>query len=371
MLDSLFCMNTTFLEKKKQQFFGGFLLFVLFMIILISVFSFFDWKWPFVISLFIIGVVLLIEGSDWVVHSATHIARGLGISPVLIGLFFVAVFSTVPELAVILYAAFTGHSSLALGTMIGSVIATLGLVIGMSAMITPLSVYSFTVLLEAPFLLLSAVLLFVLSFRLFDFGSADYVLGKIDGALLLLFFLLFLVYTWRSTVFRESKRVEEEFQHAFGTGLLPIFRTLFVFCAGLASVFFGAKFVVMTSVDIASGFAVDEAIVGLTLVALAISLPALVLSLVGLFQKEYDLVVGNILGANILTLLLIGGMTMLVQPLFVDTHVLFIDMLVLVFFCALFQVFITTDKKITRIEGGVLFAFYLIYFGYLVWYAMH
>ncbi|MEK6867301.1 MAG: sodium:calcium antiporter, partial [Nanoarchaeota archaeon] len=350
-------MNTAFLEKKKQQFFGGFLLFVLFMLILISIFSFFSWKWPFVISLFIIGVVLLIEGSDWVVHSATHIARGLSISPVLIGLFFVAVFSSVPELAVILYAAFTGHSSLALGTMIGSVITTLGLVIGLSAMITPISVYSFTVLLEAPFLLLSAVLLFVLSFRLFDFGSSDYVLGKIDGALLLLFFLLFLVYTWHSTVSRESKRVEQEFQYAFGTGMLPIFRTLFVFCVGLVSVFFGAKFVVITSVDIAAGFGINEAIIGLTLVAVATSLPELVLSLVGLFQKEYDLVVGNILGANIITLLFIGGITMLVQPLFVDTHLLFIDMIVLIFFCAMFQVFITTDKKITKVEGGVLFVY--------------
>ncbi len=364
-------MDTKFLEKKKKQFFGGFLLVIVLLVLFVSLSSIFSWKLPFVISLFIVGVILLIEGADWVVHSATHLAASFGIHPLLIGLFIVAVFSSIPEFAVTLYAAFTGHPDIAIGTMIGSVITTLGLIIGISAILSPLVVHSFTVLLEAPFLLLSAVLLFVLSFRLLDFGSADYVIGRVDGLLLLLFFLIFLVYTWHSTVRKESKRVVTEFRNAFGTGFLPLFQTLFVFCVGFLAVFFGAKFVVTTAVDIARDFGVNEAIIGITLVAVGTSLPEFVISLVGLFQKEYDLVVGNILGANIITLLFIGGVTTFFQPLFVDTHLLFIDMIVLIIFCALFQVFITTDRKITRVEGGVLFFLYVIYFGYLVWYAVY
>ena len=118
------------------------------------------------------------------------------------------------------------------------------------------------------------------------------------------------------------------------------------------------------------GLGVSDAVIGLTLVAVGTALPEFVVSLVGLMKKEYDLVVGNILGANIITLLLIPGVISLFTPLHIDPHILFIDMIVLIGFAAIFQVFITTNKTVTRREGFVLFFLYLLYFGYLVWYAL-
>ncbi len=362
-------MDVPDLERKKRSIFRNALPLLGLLVFLIIVFLFLDLQLPLQISLFILGVVLLVEGADWVVSTAGFLARSLGIPPLLIGLFVVSFFTSIPEFAVSGYAAYTGNEDLLFGNLIGSVIVTLGLVLGTSALFSPLVVESFTVLLEAPFLLLAAVVLFVLSFRLFDFGSADYVIGSIDGVLLILFFLLFLGYTWRHTVLQESKKVSEEFSQEFTIGY-TFFRTCVVFLVGFVAILFGAKFVVSSSSALAHAFGVSDAIIGLTLVSVGTALPEFVVSLVGLMKKEYDLVVGNILGANIITLLLIPGVISLFTPLHIDPHILFIDMIVLIVFAAIFQVFITTDKTVTRREGFILLLLYLLYFGYLVWYAL-
>lgn len=363
-------MNQDFIEAKKKRFLSG--LSVIFIAIIAASFLFSNlgWKWPFIISMFIIGVVLLIEGADWVVHAASHLARSLGIPPVIIGLLFIAFLTSVPELAVTLYAVWSGEPDIAVGNLVGSNIANIGLIIGLCAMFSPIVVQSFTVLLETPFLLLSSVVFFILSFRLFDLGSSNYVIGKIDGVILLLFFIMFLVYTWKQAAIKEPKKVQEEFEKEFGTKIFHHFRTLFVFLVGFIAVFLGAKFVVGSGTEIARGFGVSEAIIGLTLVAVGTSLPELMVSIVGLLKKEYDLVAGNIVGSNVLNLLFIGGIAALWKPIVVDTHLLFVDMIVLILFGVFFQIFITTNKTISRKEGAVLFFLYVIYFGYLVWYGM-
>lgn len=362
-------MDLPALERIKKGIFRNALPLLGLLVVLVFVFLFLDLQLPLQISLFILGVFLLVEGADWVVSTASFLARNVGIPPLLIGLFVVAFFTSIPEFAVSGYAAYTGNQDLLFGNLIGSVIVTLGLVLGTSALFSPLVVESFTVLLEAPFLLLAAVVLFVLSFRLFDFGSAEYVIGSIDGVLLILFFLLFLGYTWRHTVLAESKRVSEEFSQDFTLGY-PFLRTCVVFLVGFVAILFGAKFVVNSSTAIAHTFGVSDAVIGLTLVAVGTALPEFVVSLVGLLKKEYDLVVGNILGANIIILLLIPGILSLFTPLHIDPHILFIDMIVLIGFAAFFQVFITTDKTVTRREGFVLLVFYILYLCYLIWYAL-
>lgn len=362
-------MDIANIEQKKRIISRNALPLIGILVLLIFVFLFFHIQLPLQISLFILGVILLVEGADWVVSTAGFLARSIGIPPLLIGLFVVAFFTSIPEFAVSGYAAYTGNDDLLFGNLIGSVIVTLGLVLGTSALFSPLVVESFTVLLEAPFLLLAAVVLFVLSFRLFDFGSADYILGWIDGLLLILFFLLFLGYTWKHTVLQESKKVIEEFSEEFTLGY-PFIRTCVVFLLGFAGILLGATFVVNSSTALAYAFGVSDALIGLTLVAVGTALPEFVVSLVGLMKKEYDLVVGNILGANIITLLLIPGIISLFTPLHVDPHILFVDMIVLIGFAAFFQVFITTDKTVTKREGLILLIFYLLYFCYLLWYAL-
>ncbi len=360
-------MDNTFIEKKKKSLLSGILLFFVCMLIMTAILSFLNVKLPFVICLFIIGVVLLVEGADWLISSATHLAKHLKIPPIIVGLLFVSIMTSIPELAVSLYSAYLGKPDIALGNIVGSSITTIGLVLGITAMMSPLIVESFTVLLEAPFLLLASVILFVLSFRLFDFGSATYIIGKIDGLLMLLFFLLFLVYTWKNTVSKESKKVEEEFTAAYTTGVVPFIKTISVFAIGLFAVFLGAKIIVNTGANIADGFGVSEAIIGLTVIAIGTSLPELVVCVVGMFKKEYDIVIGNVLGSCIITLLLVPGITALYRPLTVDMHLLFVDMIILILFCAFFQVFITSDRTVTRKEGAVLFLLYICYIGYLIW----
>ncbi len=360
-------MDDAFIERKKKSMFSGILLFLVCMLLLTAVLSFFEVQLPFIICLFIIGIVLLIEGADWMISSAAYLAKHLKIPPIIVGLLFVAVLTSIPELAVSLYSAYLGEPDIALGTIIGSSITTIGLVLGVTAMISPLVVESFTVLLEAPFLLLASVILFVLSFRLFDFGSATYIIGKIDGLLMLLFFLIFLVYTWKNTVFRESQKVSDEFMAAFTTGLVPFAKTLFVFLIGLGAVFLGAKIVVNTGLGIAAGFHIQKTVIGLVLIAIGTSLPEFVVALVGMFKKEYDLVIGNILGSCIITLLFVTGITALYKPLPVNVHLVFVDMITLMLISCFFQIFITSDKTVSRKEGAILFMLYLIYVGYLFW----
>lgn len=359
-------MVEEFLEKKKQKLFSGILLLFLFLLPITLLLSFLKLEIPFIICLFILGIILLIEGADWVVYTATHFARGFGVPPLIIGLFFVAVFSSIPEIAVVLYSVKTGHPDLALATIIGTVLATIGIGLGLSAMIKQLTIRSLTVLLEAPFVLLAGVVVFVLSFRLFDFGSSEYVLGKIDGIIMLLFFLMFLVYTWKYTVAQESKRVAAEFQEEFGKGMIPVIRALFVFVVGIVAVLLGSRFVVNSAIGIGTYFGISETTLGLTLVAVGIAIPELVLSLVGLFKKEYDLVVGNVLGSNIITLLFVGGIATLMSPLKVNVHLLFIDMIFLILYASLFQIFIISQRTISRREGFVLFGIYAMYFVYVL-----
>ncbi|MFA6889202.1 MAG: calcium/sodium antiporter [Candidatus Woesearchaeota archaeon] len=363
-------MDDAFIERKKKSMFKGILLFFMCMLIITAVLSLFKVPLPFTICLFIIGIVLLVEGADWMISSAAHLAKHLKIPPIIVGLFFVAVFTSIPELAVSVYSAYLGEADIALGTIIGSSITNIGLVLGVTAMISPLVVESFTVLLEAPFLLLASVILFVLSFRLFDFGSATYIIGKLDGLLMLLFFLIFIVYTWKNTVFKESQKVSDEFMTAFTTGLIPFAKTLFVFLIGLGAVFLGASIVVNTGLGIATGFHIEKTVVGLILIAIGTSLPEFVVALVGMYKKEYDLVIGNILGSCIITILFVVGITALYKPLLVNVHLVFVDMIVLMLMACFFQIFITTDKTVSRKEGAVLFLMYLCYIVYTIIYAM-
>lgn len=363
-------MDKAFIEKKKKRFLSWLSLVFLCIVAAGFLFSALGWKWSFVSTIFIIGVVLLVEGADWVIHSSTSLARYLDIPPVIIGLVFVAFMTSIPELVVTLYSVWIGKPDIAIGNIIGSNIANIGLIIGMCAMFSPVIVRSFTVFLEAPFLLLSSVLFFILSFRLFDFGSSEYVLGNLDGIILLLFFLMFIIYTWKQSASKEPKIVQKEFKEEFGAGAINLFRILFVFCVGFLAVFLGAKFITNAGAEIASGFGVSESIIGLTLIAIGTSLPELMVSVVGLLKKEYDLIVGNIIGSNITNILFIGGIASIIKPININTHILFIDIIILILFCVFFQIFITTDKKVTRKEGAVLFCLYLLYFGYLVWYSM-
>jgi cation:H+ antiporter len=356
------------IDQAKQQFLSGLSLFFFCMVALCLVFFYLGWDSAFLGTLFIVGVALLLEGADWVVYSSTHLARSLGINPVVIGLTLVALGTSIPEFAVTLFASLTGKTSIALGNIVGSNIANVGLIAGVTAMMSPLFVRSFTVMLEAPFMMLASVLFFVLSFSIFDFGSTDYVLGKIDGVIMLLFFLMFVVYTFKRSK-EESAAVRKEFGGAFGKGMVRVMRTFLVMLIGFVCIFLGAKFMVFSGSELAIRLGVSEAIIALTVMSLGTSLPELVVGVVAIMKKEYDLVVGNIIGSNVINILLIGGIVALLGPLVVDVHILFVDMIVMILFAVFFQVFITTDKKVTRFEGAVLFSGYLMYIGYLGWYA--
>jgi cation:H+ antiporter len=362
-------MKASLIDKAKQQFLSGLSLFFFCMVALCLVFFYLGLEWPFFVTLFIVGVALLLEGADWVVYSSTHLARSFGIHPVVIGLTLVALGTSIPEFAVTIFATMTGKTSIALGNIVGSNIANIGLVAGVTSMMNPLLVRSFTVMLEVPFMMLASVLLFVLSFSMFDFGSANYVLGKIDGIVMLLFFVMYLVYTYKRASTKESKTVEKEFSGAFGQGTVRVFRTLLVLFIGFVCVFLGAKFMVFSGSAIARNLGISEALIALTVIALGTSLPELVVGVVAIMKKEYDLVIGNVIGSNVINILLIAGIASLLGPMIVDVHLLFIDMIVMILFAVFFQVFITTDKAVTRVEGAVLFGAYAIYMVYLCWYA--
>lgn len=255
----------------------------------------------------IVGFAFLVKGADWLVNGASALARRLGVSDLAIGLTIVAFGTSMPELVVNIIASAQGNSAIAIGNVVGSNIANILLILGISAMIAPVVVQRSTILKEIPFSLLAAAMLFLLANdRLLD-GAASSFLSHSDGFALLGFFVIFLVYTaGLKPVGADSEREGKPLSIPVAVGLIII---------GLAGLVAGGKLTVDAAVDMARTLGMSETFIGLTIVAVGTSLPELATSAVAAFRKKADIAVGNIVGSNIFNIFFILGVSALIRPL--------------------------------------------------------
>ncbi|MFA6244955.1 MAG: calcium/sodium antiporter, partial [Candidatus Hydrogenedentales bacterium] len=256
-----------------------------------------------------VGFVVLIKGADWLVDGAATLARVMGISDLVIGLTIVAFGTSLPELIVSVLAASRGNTGIAIGNVVGSNIANILLIVGIAAIINPVRAGQGTARKEIPFCLLAAVLVGILpNDTFFDHGAVNYI-GRIDGLVLMCFFLVFLYYVFEIIRSDSSQRVESDAKRE------SIVRPILKVVAGLVGLILGGRWVVNGAVAVAQMLHVGEDVIGLTVVAVGTSLPELATSAVAAYRKNSDIAIGNIVGSNIFNVFFVLSVTGILHPI--------------------------------------------------------
>ena len=324
------------------------------------------------IILFFIGLFIVIKSAKFLVDGASKIAFLLGVSPFFIGLTIVAFGTSSPELVVSIVSALKGSTSLAFGNIIGSNIFNIAVILALSAIISPLPIYSNTLWKEIPLSFVSALVVFILGLnKIVDKHNFDQLLsieknqiGEITlskGLILLIFFIIFLYYT-----FGIAKNKTKELDLDDNIKNLSIKKSIFYIFIGLAGLIIGSRLVVQNAVNLAVALKISEKIIGLTLVAIGTSIPEVATSLVAAFKRNSDIAVGNIIGSNIFNTFFILGTTALLKPIPIFAKDL-IDLGVMVFvtFFLFLSYFLFHRKYLDRWEGIILIITYIFYFIFL------
>ncbi|MBU0645923.1 calcium/sodium antiporter [Patescibacteria group bacterium] len=306
------------------------------------------------ILVLIAGFILLIRGADYLVKGAASMARRLGVRAFVVGLTVVAFGTSAPELVVNVLSATSGSTGLALGNVLGSNLANILLILGIAAIISPVILHRGTVWKELPLLLLASVLVVVLGSDIFFDGSFSNIISRIDGIVLLSFFVIFLYYTHGA-----SKGQSDEHEQI---DVYDKKRTAIYLIGGLAGLALGGKFIVDSAVFIAQAFSVSEHVIGATIVAVGTSLPELATTIVAAIKKHTDIAVGNVVGSNLFNVFFVLGTTVVIRPLAFD-HAAWQDaMIVLGITLILFMsLFVGKRHHFEKWQGVTFVGMYLAY----------
>lgn len=307
-----------------------------------------------------LGLAALIKGADYFVEGTSGIAKLLRIPPLLIGLTIVAFGTSSPEAAVSIKAAMDGNNGIALGNVVGSNIFNITLIIGITALISPLQVERETVKKEIPFTLLSSILLFILVLDVPLQGFAINTVTRADGLVMMSFFAIFLYY-----IFEVAKHSRDKVQEEPGPTSMSMGKNILYTIGGLVAIIWGGDLVVKSSISIALAFGLSETLVGLTIVAVGTSLPELITSVTAALKKHSEIAVGNIVGSNIFNILFILGVSSLISSISVETKI-FTDLGFMIFFTIILFIFSRTHHRISRLEGTILAISYVAYAVYII-----
>ncbi|MGD2122884.1 MAG: calcium/sodium antiporter [Gemmatimonadota bacterium] len=308
------------------------------------------------ILLSVIGLGLLILGGEVLVRNAAGLALKAGMSPLFVGLTVVAMGTSSPELAASLGAAFNGLGGLALGNVVGSNIANIGLVLGLAALARPLDVKPRLVRWDLPLMIVALIALFLM--------LSDRFLGRLEGSFLAAGLVAYVVISatlsrkprdkgpgdWKK---REPRPAGHLWAPLLGVGL------------GLLLLVYGGRILVQGAASVAAEFGVTDAMIGLTVVAVGTSLPELVTSLIAVAKGHHDIALGNVVGSNLFNTLFVLGVTGSVTPVG-SSSVRFGDLVVMMGMSVLLLPFLWTRSRLGRWEGGLLFVAYIAYTAWVV-----
>jgi cation:H+ antiporter len=304
------------------------------------------------VVLVVIGLVGLYLGGELLVRSASSLARALGISPMVIGLTVVAFGTSAPELAATLVAALRGAPELAVANVVGSNVANIGLILGLTALAYPLASNASFLRREVPWMLGATVLALPLLF--------DGRLGRLEGLLLWVALAVFLLAAFRSG---GSPAVLVDDVGSAASARRP-WRDALGVAVGVAVLAYGAHALVTGATALALIWGVPERVIGLTLVALGTSLPELASSLVAALRRETDIILGNVIGSNLFNLLAVLGTAAVVQPIEVPPVDLRLDLAIMLVFALAVPPLMLADRRLGRRRGALLVVAYV---SYVVW----
>ena len=309
----------------------------------------------------IVGLGLILAGANFLTDGASAIARRMGISDLIVGLTVVAFGTSAPELAISLLSAAQGNSSLAMGNVVGSNILNILVIIGLTALVRPIVVSRNILTREIPMLIFTSVILLVMG------NLRPAIVTRWGGMLLLTFFALFMWYTFAAARKAPAlERVEVEEAGAAVT-VMPWWKSVAFVIGGLAALVWGGDKFVDGASGIASSLGVSDAVIGLTIVAAGTSLPELATSIISALKGKSDIAVGNVIGSNIFNVLMVLGASAVVSPMAFGS-IGNLDLITLAVASVAFWLFgwFIKVRTITRIEGALLFAIYIIYVGILL-----
>lgn len=309
----------------------------------------------------VFGLALLVWSADRFVDGAASTARHFGMPPLLIGMVIVGFGTSAPEMVVSALAASQGNPGIALGNAYGSNITNIALILGLTALISPIAVHSQVLRKELPILTMVTALA---AWQLWD--------GKItrfDALALLAVFSGLMAWTLWQGLKKKGDALGNEMEQALDIHVMPVRRALFWLMVGLALLIVSSRILVWGAVEIAHGFGVSDLIIGLTVVAVGTSLPELASSVIATRKGEHDIALGNVLGSNLFNTLAVVGIAGMIHPMAVGPEVFTRDILVMAALTV--SLFVISygfrgPGRINRIEGAVLMACYLGYTAYLV-----
>jgi cation:H+ antiporter len=310
----------------------------------------------------LLGIVILIKGADFLVDGSSALARKWNIPSLIIGLTVVAFGTSMPELVVSLIAVTGGNTATAFGNIIGSNIANILLILGGAAIVSTPTIKNSTIWKEIPFSLLAALALLVVSNDLLIDKIAISSLTRVDGLVLLMFFVIFIYYIIE--VARKNTENSEESSNVVGMSNKKI--SLFI-VLGIFGLYLGGKWVVESAVSIAENLGVSDFLIAATVIAVGTSLPELVTSVRAAMKKDLDLVVGNIVGSNIFNIFWILGLSSIVAPIDIPQNINFdiVFLLVATFLLFVFM-FVGKKHKLERYQAIIFLMMYVLYITLIV-----
>lgn len=319
------------------------------------------------------GLAMLAVGGELLVRGAVKAAERLGVSPLLIGLTLVGFGTSTPELVTSVQAALVNSPGIAVGNIVGSNIANILLILGLSAILFPIAVGSNALKRDGALTLVVAVLFLLI--------GLVWQLDRAVGAIFILGLVAYIVYAWgqervgadgHTAAFERCEAYEQTHDPVLkapdgqpaeaGSLLVPLAIAL----AGLVIVIFGGRFFVNGAITLARGFGISETVIGLTIVAVGTSMPEFITSVIAALRRQSDVALGNILGSNIYNILGIGGLTAIIAPTAIPREIATFDNVVMVAVSAVLLVLARTGWRIGRLEGCALLAGYVLYV-VLIW----
>ena len=301
----------------------------------------------------IVGFVLLIKGADFFVEGSSSVAKKLRVPSIIIGMTIVAMGTSLPETSVSVSASIAAKNDLAISNVIGSNTFNLMVVCGICAVLCPLTVDGTTLKRDFPFSIVMAGLLMAL-------GGIDGVVGRFDGILFLVLFVVFLLIM----IYSAKKSRDNSAPEADEYKIMPVWKCILYMVGGIAAIAAGGEMVVEGASDIARAFGMSENLIGMTIVALGTSLPELVTSVAAARKNELDMALGNVIGSNIFNILFVLGIASAISPVSYTNENL-IDSAVLIVMSMIVLIFCLPKKRLIRWNGAAMLALYAGYTAYI------
>lgn len=304
--------------------------------------------------LFILGFIILVGGASLLVDGASSVSKRLGIPAGIAGLTIVAIGTSLPELVINVFASIDGNTDLAISNVLGSNIINILVIIGITAIISPIPVFRQTYFRDIPFGLGASLLLFFLVQDMVIWGNEVNMLSQTDGIIFLFILALFLLVYYRSS--RNDKGLHEHTK----SKSWPL--SLLFIAAGVSGLYFGGELIVDGAVFVAGDLGMDQATIGLTIVAMATSLPELVTSIIASVKGSPEMAIGNAVGSCIFNILLVLGVSSVIYPqAFMPGSILDLVFSLVAMVSLIVFVYTGSGRKISRVEGVLMIAMYAAY----------